>query len=148
MTRIDCLDENNIILLMRISSLGLLRNTTAQMSKHGISANVWYFLRILWETDGLSQKELALGAGVLQPNAVATIRHMAETGLVLIERETQDRRRTRAWLTPKSRQLEQELLPKFNSEAYKLFSGCLSDDELQTLCLILRKLSSHVNSLQ
>jgi DNA-binding MarR family transcriptional regulator len=140
--------ENSIILLMRTALLGLLRNTVAKIaSKHGISTNAWYFLRILWEKDGLTQKELAIRAGVLQPNAVSTIRSMTQAGLVRVEREVEDRRSMRVWLTPKARELEGQLLSKYHKQANQIFSGCLSDEEKQTLTRLLRKLSVYVSKM-
>jgi DNA-binding MarR family transcriptional regulator len=140
---------DSVILLMRLSLLGLLRNTVNKINqKHGISANAWYFLRILWEKDGLSQKELALRAGVMQPNAVATIRSMEKMDLVRVEREEHDRRGIYVWLTPKAKELEAEFVPRFIQHANQILSACLDDEEIQSLTHLLKKLGTHVNNLR
>lgn len=46
----------------------------------------WTFLRILWEKDGLTQRELSYEAGVMEPTTVIAVRAMEALGYVKWER--------------------------------------------------------------
>jgi DNA-binding MarR family transcriptional regulator len=107
--------DRSIGLLMRLALHGLRREFGEALAEFDIPYSAWYFLRILWENDGLSQKDLTRRAGVLQPNAVAAIRSMQSQGLVRVEREAEDKRRMRVWLTPKAKELEHLMLPKMRA---------------------------------
>lgn len=38
-----------------------------RLAEHAVSFGHWTFLRILWETDGLTQRELSVQVGVMKP---------------------------------------------------------------------------------
>src|SRR2546427_9748840 len=59
---------------------GFVRALQWRLAAHGVSFGHWTFLRILWERDGLTQRELSDEAGVMQPTTVAAIRAMEELG--------------------------------------------------------------------
>jgi len=136
--------EDSVVLLMRIALHGLRRSFTTRLAEYEIPYSVWYFLRILWEDDGLSQKDLTRRAGVLQPNAVSAIRTMEEMGLARVERGVDDRRRIRVWLTPKAKELEQQILPKIRADADRLAFHNFDDEERQMLTRLLKKVCANV----
>jgi DNA-binding MarR family transcriptional regulator len=135
--------EDSAILLMRVALQGLQRRATAHLAEYGIPWSVWYFLRILWENDGLSQKELALRAGVLQPNAVATIRTREKMGLARIERAEQDQRRICVWLTAKGKELEERVLPRIGAEMERIVFHNLDEGEQEMLIRLLKKVCAN-----
>jgi DNA-binding MarR family transcriptional regulator len=134
-------------LLLRMSMYGLRRSFKEQLAEAGIPWSVWYYLRVLWDHDGLSQKELTKWVGMLQPNAVGSIQTMKKLGLVNIERESSDRRRICVWLTPHARELKDVLLPKVRERietvAFKGFTG----EERQHLTKLLAKVCANVTHL-
>lgn len=121
------LASESIALLMRIALYGLRAAFKATLARHRIQWSAWYYLRVLWERDGISQRELTERVGAMQPNTVSTLRSMKKAGLVTIERPESDRRSTRVWLTPKARQLMRRVLPEIfateQSMALEGFSG-------------------------
>lgn len=78
---------------------------------YGVSRGHWYFLRVLWIEDGLSQRELSARVGMMEPTTVIALRSMEKAGFVRRVRSREDRRKTHVWLTPKGRALRARLLP-------------------------------------
>lgn len=44
-----------------------VRALQLRLAPHGVPFGHWTFLRILWDTDGLTQRELSAEAGVMEP---------------------------------------------------------------------------------
>jgi DNA-binding MarR family transcriptional regulator len=65
---------------------------------------------VLWNEDGLSQRELSARVGTMEPTTVIALRTMEKSGLIRRVRSTDDKRRSHVWLTPKAQQLRTELL--------------------------------------
>ncbi len=82
-----------------------------RIAPFGVSRGQWYFLRVLWVEDGLSQRELSARVGMMEPTTVIALRSMERAGLVRRVRSRDDKRRTSVWLTPKGRRLREVLLP-------------------------------------
>src|SRR5437867_6017441 len=81
-----------------------------RIAAYGISRGQWYFLRVLWEEDGLSQRELSARVGMMEPTTVIALRGMEKAGLIRRVRGVDDKRVTRVHLTPKARRLRDRLL--------------------------------------
>ena len=65
---------------------------------------------MLWEEDGLSQRELSVRVGMMEPTTVIALRGMEKAGLVRRARSAEDRRVTRVFLRPKAQRLRDRLL--------------------------------------
>src|SRR5579875_3067159 len=72
---------------------------------------MWYFLRVLWDGDGLTQSQLSRRVGTMEPTTLSAIGGMEANGIVRRERDTNDRRKIRIFLTEKGRRLKRTLLP-------------------------------------
>ena len=72
---------------------------------------MWYFLRTLWEEDGLTQRELSRRAGTMEPTTLQQLRSMEAMGLIQRERSAADRRKIHVRLTPRGKRLEAQLIP-------------------------------------
>lgn len=64
--------SESIGLLMRVGLRGLRAAFKASLARHKIQWSSWYYLRVLWESDGISQRELTQRVGAMQPNTVST----------------------------------------------------------------------------
>jgi DNA-binding MarR family transcriptional regulator len=82
-----------------------------RIARFGVTRGQWYFLRVLWIEDGLSQRELSGRVGMMEPTTVIALRSMEKAGLVRRVRSRDDRRRVHVWLTAEGRRLQEELLP-------------------------------------
>ena len=88
-----------------------MRALQARLAAHGVSFGHWTFLRILWERDGLTQRELSDEAGVMQPTTGAAIREMEKLGYVKRSQASGNRKNVYVHLTPKGRALKAKLVP-------------------------------------
>lgn len=114
------------------------RNLQARIQPHGVTLGAWYFLRVLWEQDGLTQRELAQKTGMQEPTAVIALRGMDAAGWISREPSTTDRRKVAIRLTPSGRALREKLLP----EAHAVIDEAMRDmsaDERATLLGLLRR---------
>src|SRR3954454_19763734 len=87
------------------------RSLQAKIAAHGVSMGQWFFLRALWDEDGLTQRELSQRVGMMEPTTVTALNGMERRGLVERVRNTHDRRKVNIFLTPKGRGLRDVLLP-------------------------------------
>lgn len=96
--------------LVRDANRAFQRLLERRIAAHGVTRGQWYFLRVLWEEEGLSQRELSSRVGMMEPTTVVALRGMAKSGLIRRVRGADDRRITRVHLTPKARRLRDRLL--------------------------------------
>ncbi|MCW5773249.1 MAG: MarR family transcriptional regulator [Rhodospirillaceae bacterium] len=82
-----------------------------RIAPFGVTRGQWYFLRVLWREDGLSQRELSRRVGMMEPTTVIALQSMEKAGLVRRERSAEDKRKAQVWLTPKAQKLREKLLP-------------------------------------
>ena len=81
-----------------------------RIADYGITRGQWYFLRVLWIEDGLSQRELSSRVGMMEPTTVIALRGMEKSGLIRRRRSTDDKRRSHVWLTAKAQRMRRGLL--------------------------------------
>src|ERR1700689_3244991 len=135
--------SDSIGLLMRIALFGLRASIKAELAKHGVPWSVWYYLRVLWEHNGISQRELTERVGVMQPNTVSALQTMVKAGWVAVARG-EDRRSTLVSLTPKGRRLMQRMLPEIRAAVRPVLLDGFSDREEAELRRLLNKISNNV----
>ena len=82
-----------------------------RIASYGVTRGQWYFLRVLWIEDGLSQRELSARVGMMEPTTVIALRSMEKAGLVRRVRSRDDKRRVHVWLTAEGRRMQNRLLP-------------------------------------
>ncbi|MEW5420301.1 MarR family winged helix-turn-helix transcriptional regulator [Amorphus sp. 3PC139-8] len=87
------------------------RYLQVKIEPYGVSLGMWYFLRVLWDEDGLTQRELSQRVGTMEPTTLTAIRAMERSGFIRRERQERDRRKINVYLTPKGRSMRTELLP-------------------------------------
>ena len=88
-----------------------MRALQARLAQHGVSFGHWTFLRILWERDGLTQRELSDQAGVMEPSTFAAISAMEKLGYVGRRQVPGNRKNVYVHLTPEGRALRRKLEP-------------------------------------
>ena len=96
--------------LVRDAHRAFQRLLERRIARYGVSRGHWYFLRVLWITDGLSQRELSARVGMMEPTTVIALRSMERCGFIRRVRSEADRRKVEVWLTPKAKRLRGELL--------------------------------------
>ena len=96
--------------LVRDAHRAFQRLLERRIAAYGVTRGQWYFLRVLWITDGLSQRELSARVGMMEPTTVIALRSMEKSGLIRRVRGADDRRKVRVSLTAKAKRLRGELL--------------------------------------
>src|SRR5262245_56310454 len=96
--------------LVRDAHRAFQRLLERHIAPHGVTRGQWYFLRVLWTRDGLSQRELSERVGMMEPTTVIALRSMEKSGLIRRVRSKEDRRVTRVWLTPRAKRMRAGLL--------------------------------------
>lgn len=130
--------------LIRHASRGLRRSLEFRLAEHEVSFGQWMFLRILWREDGLSQRELSVRAGVMEPTTHTAITRMEALGLVERRRARPGGRRLSVFLSERGRELEEALTPlaeEVNSVALKGASEEDVDRLRRTLLLMVGNLA-------
>lgn len=78
---------------------------------HGVSAGQWRLLRVLWEEDNITQRELSERTGTKEATTVHAVRSLVDAGLARRKRSTKDKRKLYITLTPQARRLRAKLMP-------------------------------------
>jgi len=103
--------EERFAHLVKLAARGLARALQMRLTEHSVSYGHWTFLRILWETEGLTQRELSARVGVMEPTTFAALKAMEQRGYVTRRRNPQSRKEMQVFLTPQGRALRAKLVP-------------------------------------
>ena len=95
--------------VVREAARALTRDLSARLATQGVSFSHWAFLRILWESDGLTQRELSELAGVMEPTTAAALKAMEELGYIERRQLPDNRKNVYVHLTAKGRALRAKL---------------------------------------
>ena len=96
--------------LVRDAHRAFQRILERRIAAYGVTRGQWYFLRVLWTADGLSQRELSARVGMMEPTTVIALRSMERSHLIRRLRADDDRRKVRVFLTAKAKRLRNQLL--------------------------------------
>ncbi len=107
----EAVPNDRLAHLVKDATRALLRALQMRLSAHSVSLGHWTFLRVLWEKDGLTQKELSERAGVMEPTTFSALKAMERFGAVTRSRMPGNRKKIFIYLTPKGRLLKAKLVP-------------------------------------
>ncbi len=103
--------ENSLGYIIRDTHLAFARFLRARLTPYKVTPGQWFFLRALWDEEGLSQRELSMRVRTTEPTTASALRVLERNGLVRRIRNESDRRSINVHLTERGRDLKQELLP-------------------------------------
>jgi MarR family transcriptional regulator, organic hydroperoxide resistance regulator len=115
-----------------------------RIARFGVTKGQWYFLRVLWIEDGLSQRELSERVGMMEPTTAIALRTMEKAGLIERSRSREDKRKTHVWLTPKAKRLRTRLLPVARGIVEDAEKG-IPAGELQTFRSVIARLRENLD---
>src|SRR5271157_1742984 len=78
----EAVPNDRLAHLVKDATRALLRALQMRLTQHSVSLGQWTFLRILWETDGITQRELSELAGVMEPTTFTAVTAMGKLGYV------------------------------------------------------------------
>jgi MarR family transcriptional regulator, organic hydroperoxide resistance regulator len=107
----EAVPDDRLAHLVKDATRALVRALQVRLAGHKVSFGHWTFLRILWEGDGLTQRQLSEEAGVMEPTTFTALKAMERLGYVTRRQVGGDRKKVYVFLTPKGRGLKRELVP-------------------------------------
>ena len=107
----EAVPDDRLAHLVKDATRALVRALQMRLAEHAVSFGHWTFLRILWEGDGLTQRELSDRAGVMEPTTFSALKAMERFGYVRRRKRGSDRKKVYVLLTPKGRRLRDRLVP-------------------------------------
>jgi MarR family transcriptional regulator, organic hydroperoxide resistance regulator len=107
----EAVPHDRLAHLVKDATRAFVRALSARLALHGVSFGHWSFLRVLWETDGLTQKALSVQAGVMEPTTFAAVTAMERAGYVERRHLAGNRKSVHVYLTRKGRALKRKLVP-------------------------------------
>lgn len=122
----EAVPNDRLAHLVKDATRVLNRALQLRLAAHEVSFGHWTFLRILWEHDGLTQRELSDQAGVMEPTTHAALNAMAARGLIERRRREGDKRNQHVFVTPAGKKLKAKLVPqavKVNELAVRGLAG-------------------------
>jgi len=140
----EAVPNDRLAHLVKDATRGLLRALQMRLTRHGVSFGHWAFLRILWEADGLTQRELSVEAGLMEPTTSAALATMEKLGYVRRERRPGNRKNVHVFLTPRGRALRPKLVPlaeEVNEIAVRGASGADVAAARRTLLVMIENLA-------
>lgn len=131
--------------LPRASSLGYQVNHLSRLLASALRASIEPFgvvpgqfaqLLALYESDGLTQTELCAKVQIEQPTMANTLARMERDGLIARTPDPQDRRQSLVTLTPRARELEDDLVVAARTVNASATRG-LSEDEIAAFMTVM-----------
>ena len=105
------LSDERLAHLVRLVAKGFSRCLQIRLAKHGISFGQWTYLRVLWEQDGITQRDLSVRLGLMEPTVHSALTKMLKTGLIRREHKDGNRKKNYIYLSEAGRSLRAELEP-------------------------------------
>ena len=101
-------------------------------------------MRALVEVDRIEIGELAERVFILKPSATRTIKNLEARQIVSRTRSSADQRRAFIALTPRGRQLFEEVAPRSEIE-YGRITSLIGTDDMNELYELLRRVTDRLN---
>jgi DNA-binding MarR family transcriptional regulator len=140
----EAVPNDRLAHLVKDATRALLRALQMRLAAHSVSLGHWTFLRILWEKDGLTQRELSEMAGVMEPTTFSALKAMERFGTITRRQMPGNKKKVFVYLTPKGRLLKTKLVPlaeEVNAIAVRNVKAADIAITRQTLLSILENLA-------
>ena len=138
----DYRPDESVGYLLRDTHRAFSKVLQARIAGEHVTMGMWYFLRALWEEEGLTQRELSRRIGMMESTAVPALALMERRGLVRRQRDAKDRRRSCVFLTKRGRALKEVLLP-YAKEANLVALAGVSTADQASLRRVLRQVRTN-----
>lgn len=107
----EAVPDDRLAHLVKDATRALVRGLQMRLTEHDVSFGHWAFLRILWESDGLTQRELSEQAGVQEPTTYSAMKAMEALGYVERKHLPGNKKNVHVFLTRKGKALKKKLVP-------------------------------------
>jgi DNA-binding MarR family transcriptional regulator len=114
--------------VLRHTYKAMSRRLAAELAGAGIAFKHYYYLRALFETDGISQVELSERVGVDQSTVVTVIDTLARQKIVERRKDPSDRRKALIYLTAKGKSLRRPMKAAIDATHVDALRGVTTAD--------------------
>jgi DNA-binding MarR family transcriptional regulator len=128
----EAVPNDRVAHLLRDASRAFTRALQIRLARHEVQIGHWNYLRVLWETDGLTQKELSSRVGVMEPSTFSAIQAMEANGYIVRRHLPTNKKNIYVYLTRKGRALKKKLEP-LAEEVNTLSANGVSPENVQIL---------------
>ncbi len=129
--------------LIRDTMLHMQIVLRALLQEHNLSTAQWYQLRVLWEEEGISQRELSQRVCTTEPTTQSALLRLEQQGIVKRVRSKTDRRANHIFLTRKGRALEPKLIP-YAMTVNDVAAKGISKKEIKEFTKIINKIRANI----
>lgn len=136
----ESVPDDRLAHLVKDTARAFNKRLQVRLQKHNVPFGHWTFLRILWSSDGLTQKELSDLAGVMEPTTFSAIKAMEALGYVERRQRPDNRKNMYVHLTPKGKALKKVLVPLAVDVNHVAVRGISAADLLTTRKVLLKVL--------
>ena len=131
--------EDRMAHLVKDASKAFLRQLQSRLSEFDIQLGHWMYLRVLWEKEGLTKRELSIEVGVMEPTAYVALKATEEVGLISFQKKDDNKKNIYVFLTEKGRSLKKKLVP-LAEEVNKVAIEDISEKDLMVTRKVLLKM--------
>ena len=131
---------------VREASRSYARALQAVVVEHGVTLPQFFYLRVLWSGDGISQASLRQRIGVDRATASFVLATMEKQGMIARRTDLSDRRKTNVFLTPRGRRLRLPLLRLANKVNVNATRG-LASGEVERVKNALKTIVANLQEL-
>ena len=135
----EAVPNDRLAHLIRDTERAFRKSLQVRLAAHAVPFGHWAFLRILWENDGLTQKELSERAGVMEPTTFAAMKAMEAQGYILRKQLPTNKKNVYVYLSARGRALRKKLVP-LAEDTNSISTRGISPDELLTTRRVLLKM--------
>ena len=107
----ESVPDDRLAHLVKDTARAFNKRLQVRLQTHNVPFGHWTFLRILWSSDGLTQKELSDLAGVMEPTTFSAIKAMEALGYVERKQRPDNRKNMYVHLTQTGKALKKRLVP-------------------------------------
>jgi DNA-binding MarR family transcriptional regulator len=105
---------------------------------HSLLYGHWTLLRILWQSDGMTQRQLSEQAGVKESSTFTALQQMEKLGYVKRQKMASNNKQVRIFLTAKGRALRARIVPMAQEVNRIALKGVSAKDLAATRRTLLR----------
>ena len=97
----EALSDERMAHLIKSAFRATSRALQDRLAKHSVQYGHWTLLRVLWQTDGITQRQLSTQAGVTEPSTFAALQRMEQLGYLTRAKVPGNQKQNRVFLTAK-----------------------------------------------
>lgn len=129
---------------LKLASQLMYRDFLGRLEPYKLTPFHYLVLCCLWEEDGLSTSGIAEKLGQLGATLTGVVDRMEDRHLIYRERDPQDRRTVRIWLTPDGEKLK-ALLPQVGEQTVNKALEGISPEERELVAKVLDRIAANLS---